>query len=344
MAKRFLITLLILCLFFCGCMQQSEQESKQEETTKAAEETSSDLLTIGEEALPLKLARVFVLSQKFQYGTAFGESIWQVGYQGSTFEETLKDNFRTHIALMFTSYCMAKDQGLTLTADEEKALREAGKAFIDRLEVSDAKQIDLNESDVCEALRMYLMAKKIYRQTAGSVELDLSEDETRVIRLQEIRINTEGLEGIEKDQKLTLAAEALNLLEAGEDFNTVAEKYSETSTAVYAASRDTLTAAETRAAFALATDENSAVITLPGSYVIFHCVDSFDKAASEMHRLALLQQMEDSGYKEKISLFLNKRALTWDESNWAELRFSGTDDLAKASIYSVYEEYFGEED
>ena len=346
MERRGLILLLVLCLIFCGCSQGegTQQESVQnDEAAKDAAADAANLLTVGDHSLPFKVARLFVLSQKHQYETAFGSSIWQVNYQDSTFEETLKDGFRTHIALMFTASCLAADQEVNLSAEEEKTLREAAHSCYDSMKGEDRELLEITEPDVEEALRMYVLAKKVYRQITGSVELDLSEDETRVIRLQEIRISTEGLEGIEKDQKLTLAAEALNLLEAGEDFNTVAEKYSETGTAIYSASRDTLTGAETKAAFALATDENSPVITLPGAYVIFHCVDSYDKAASELHRMELLQQMEDTGFKEKLNIYLSRNALTWNETNWAAIDFSGYKGPADVNLYSVYDQYFGED-
>ena len=342
MAKRCLTILLILCFLLGGCTpRQDVPESKPaEETEKTPQEGPKALLKVGEEALPLKLAQLCAVSQKQQYETAFGSSIWEVEYQGRSFEDMLKDNFRTHVALMFTSYCMAKSEGVTLSAEEEKTLREAANACFDQMDKEDVRILGVSSADTEQTLRMYLMAKKIYRQTAGSVELDLSEDETRVIRLQEIRINTEGLEGVEKDQKLTLAAEALNMLEKGEDFTKVAEKYSDTGAGIYSASRDTLSSAETKAAFALATDEYSPVVTLPGAYVIFYCVNSYDKAASEMRRMELLQHMEDAGYKEKINKFLGSHPLIWDEAGWNEIRIADYEGPAAASIYAVYDKYF----
>ncbi|MBO4289647.1 MAG: peptidylprolyl isomerase [Lachnospiraceae bacterium] len=344
MAKRCLTILMILSLLFCGCAApaDSKETEPQEESSASSEGGSKALLKVGEETLPLKIAQIFALSQKQQYETAFGSSIWKVEYQGRTFEQTLKDNFRTHIALMFTSFCLAKYEGLTLSAEEEKTLREAANACFDQLDAEDVRILQVSSADTEEALRMYLMAKKIYRQTAGSVELDLSEDETRVISLQEIRISTEGLEGVEKDQKLTLAAEALNMLEKGEEFTKVAEKYSDTGAGIYSASRETLTNAETKAAFALATDEYSPVVTLSNAYVIFYCVDSFDKAASEMRRMELLQDMVDQGYKEKINRFLGGHPLIWNEANWNAIEIADYEGPAAASIYAVYEKYFPE--
>ncbi len=120
MAKRCLTILLILCFLLGGCTpRQDVPESKPaEETEKTPQEGPKALLKVGEEALPLKLAQLCAVSQKQQYETAFGSSIWEVEYQGRSFEDMLKDNFRTHVTLMFTSDCMAKSEGVTLSAEE----------------------------------------------------------------------------------------------------------------------------------------------------------------------------------------------------------------------------------
>ena len=349
MARRGLTILLVLCLLLTGCSQSGAEATAAAEQTEAGQaqtpsgEQADVLLTVGEETLPLKIAQAFAVSQKHQYESAFGSSIWQVAYLGGSFEDYLRDGFRTHIALYFASACMAKVRGVSLGSEEEKTVREAGKAFYDALDAKDRELLGLTQQDAEELFRMYLLAKKVYKDVTGSVELELSEDETRMIRLQEIRLRTDDLDSAGKDQKLTLAAEALTQLEAGESFDAVAEKYSETGSGVYTASRESLSSAEARVAFALATDEVSPVVTLPNAYVIFKCVDSFDKQASALHRMELLQQMEDTGFKEQLNLFLNDHPLRWSEAAWAKIRISDYAGPAAASLYAVYEEYFGEE-
>ena len=79
MERRGLILLLVLCLIFCGCSQGegTQQESVQnDEAAKDAAADAANLLTVGDHSLPFKVARLFVLSQKHQYETAFGSSIW----------------------------------------------------------------------------------------------------------------------------------------------------------------------------------------------------------------------------------------------------------------------------
>lgn len=347
MAKRCLILLLALCLALSGCGQAAPVQTSPagtDKTEETAEEKPEVLLSVGEENLPLRYAQVFAESQKSQYEGAFGSSIWQVEYLNGSFEDYLRDGFRTHIALFFASYCMAKNRGVSLGTEEEKRIREAADDFFGKLDRQDTELLGLSEAEAEELFRMYLLAKKVYGDVTGSVKLDLSEDETRVVRLQEIRFSTENLDAAGKDAKLTLAAEALTQLEAGTAFDEVAQKYSETGSTVYTASRESLSSAETRVVFELATDEISPVVTLPGSYVIFKCVDSFDKQASELHRMELLQQMEDAGYKEQLNLFLNDHPLLWNETAWAKLRISDYAGPASASLYAVYEEYFGEDE
>ena len=346
MARRGLILLLILSVVLCACGSGSEKEqqpSAGETVTAQTEEQEIQLLTVGQEGLPLRYAQAFAASLKNQYEGAFGENIWQVEYREASFEGTLRDAFRTHIALFFASYCLAVDRNTATNAEEEKLLTQAASAYLERLDAADEELLGLSLSDTQELLRMFLLAKKAYEEVAGSVELDLSEDETRVIRLQEIRIRTEGLSDAEIDQKLTLAAEALTQLEAGEDFETVAQKYSETPTAAYTASRDSLSSAEVRVVFDLATDEISPVVTLPGAYVIYRCVDSYDKEASATNRMELLKQAEDNGFKERLSQYLTDHPLTWNESAWSSLRIADYAGPAKASLYAVFEEFFGED-
>ncbi len=339
--------LLILTLVLTGCMPtETEGKTGATETTTAAEATDSGeelLLSVGSDGLSMKYARVFALSQKNQYEQAFGDEIWSVRYKDGTFEDYLLSGFRAHIALMYSSYVLAKERGLTVGSGVERELREAASNCYLELEPADMSELDITEADLLDIFEMYYLAKKVYTEISGDAELMLSEDETRVVRLQEIRIKTKDLPDDEKDKKMTLIAEAKNSLEAGDDFNTVAAKYSETGTTVYSASRDNLSAAEAKAVFDLASGEVSQVITLNDAYVIFRCVDSFDKEASRANRTESLERLCDERFKNELSDYLNTHPLTWNEAAWQKIDMSEAAGIESFNIYSEYTKRFGGE-
>ena len=331
MHKRILIASLVLCMLLCGCGRLFPDRDN------GGDPAASDvLIRIGSDTCSVYEAMIFISSQREFYEGGYGPDIWSVRLDPSGFDTYLMDGIKTHIGLYFAGSELAESRGVSLTPEEDDAAAEAAARYLKA-----SGSTDLTAKEVEEVFKRYHLAIKGYEYIVGQDDIEISEDEARVIRLQQIRMLTGGLTDQQAGEKLDKLNEIYDLAAVqGSDFASLAAQYNEASATELRVSRDDLPAGEEKAAFELGTGEISPVTQTSDGYVIFKCLSSNEKDASAARRSQMIEDIREETYRSDLIAFLGNNPMSWNEAIWDSLKITEVDYTDGVSFYDIYKECF----
>ncbi len=331
--KRWILTffLLFTCLM-TGCAAQKE------ESTDAMLE--DELIRIGDNSCTLAEAMIFVAAQKNIYQDSYGGDIWSVKLSEGTFETYIMNGLKTYLGKLFSAAQMAGNEGYTLTDEEAAKVNQAASAYMAAMSEDEIAATHLNEEIVRDAYEQYVLARKLYDHVLADANVEVSSDEARVIHLQKLLYATQDLSETEVQEKEAAAKQAAAGIAEGKDFAAVSGDGVITELEVM---RGQLDPDVETAVFALATGEVSQVLDTDEGYVIYKCTNSYDEAASNANKTKLLAERRDQVFNEHLDTYLEDHQALFNDQAWEKLSISGYQGAASANFYTIYQQYFSEQ-
>lgn len=334
----FLLAALLCCLFASGCSKSGFSLGGFQISGLGADE----LLCVGEETCPLPEAMIFVTSQKILYQDSFGADIWNVALEGGSFESYALDRLKDYMGRLFAASLMAEDLHVTLTEEEQAKVREAAADYVSDLSEEERRATGITQDVAEDAFRRYILANRCYDTVLQNSDVEVSEDEARVMQIQQIFLSANGLSEEEKAEK---RSEAQTLaLEAAEtkDFAKLAGQHNEASQMERSVRRGELRETEEQAIFSLSSGAVSGVLESEDGWRIVKCVTSYDKEATAAHKEELEQEKRREVFEEKMREFLTESPAAFNETLWESVRISGEAQDVGGNFYASYQKYFGE--
>lgn len=270
---------------------------------------------------------VIVTTERLRYEELYTDKIWDtvVDESGTTFEETLLSQIHDFLKELKTMSRMADEEKVTLSGKERELAKQAAAQYMKELKnAGESSEID---KDVVESLyEDYWKTEKLVETLTGSVNLEVSDSEAKVITVDEIVLS-------DKDQ----ADEALKKVQMeGTDFMTVAKGVSEDQEIEKKISRGLRPEAYEKAAYALATGETSDVIEADGKYYILRCVNDYDEAATKARKEEMVREKRNEVFYETYSEYAAKVHLTKDDSLWKNLSITDGE-RTSADFFEIFE-------
>ena len=270
---------------------------------------------------------VIVTTERLRYEELYTDKIWDtvVDESGTTFEETLLSQIHDFLKELKTMSRMADEEKVTLSGKERELAKQAAAQYMKELKnAGESSEID---KDVVESLyEDYWKTEKLVETLTGSVNLEVSDSEAKVITVDEIVLS-------DKDQ----ADEALKKVQMeGTDFMTVAKGVSEDQEIEKKISRGLRPEAYEKAAYALATGETSDVIEADGKYYILRCVNDYDEAATKARKEEMVREKRNEVFYETYSEYAVKVHLAKDDSLWKNLSITDGE-RTSADFFEIFE-------
>lgn len=270
---------------------------------------------------------VIVTTERLRYEELYTDKIWDtvVDESGTTFEETLLSQIHDFLKELKTMSRMADEEKVTLSGKERELAKQAAAQYMKELKnAGESSEID---KDVVESLyEDYWKTEKLVETLTGSVNLEVSDSEAKVITVDEIVLS-------DKDQ----ADEALKKVQMeGTDFMTVAKGVSEDQEIEKKISRGLRPEAYEKAAYALATGETSDVIEADGKYYILRCVNDYDEAATKARKEEMVREKRNEVFYETCSEYAAKVHLAKDDSLWKNLSITDGE-RTSADFFEIFE-------
>ena len=314
--------------------------------------SEGELFRIEDKVCTEAEARLFLMNQKNRCEQAYGEKIWAVSLEdGSTFADYMSSELRDFLVQLKSMALMAESRGISLSDEEERQISEASSAYLSSVGEEALTYLGISQEEMEQLYRDYQMARRLADQISSLVQDEISDDEARVIEVQQIvfaktAVAEDGTETpLDEGQLSSLRAEAQTAADraaAGEAFATLQEEYSDEEAGSIQVSRADVEDSWEGAVFSMESGEISGVIETEESFYVVRCVNNLLSEETQANKETILEQRRAARFYQEYNAFTAELIPVYNEEGWEGLSFTDEDIPAcTADFYEIYNQYFG---
>ena len=346
----YMLMAVMLCLSLAGCGKnnQGEKNTKVVLTTGFGK---NEIFRIEKKSCTLPEIMVYLMNTKNEYEEVFGEKIWEVTKEGKDLQSQLKDRVIADIARIKAMNLMAEAEGISLDEEEMAKLKTLSETYYASLTAEEVQALAVDEDLIYQMYQEKALADKIYQYLIADINPEISDDEARTIKVACIFFKTYHMdekgnkqEFSEQSKKETYekAKEALQKAKEGEDFDSLITQYSDKEEHTLSFGKGTYDEAFEKAAFNLATDEISHIITTEDGYAIIKCLSTFDRDETDRNKLKIVEEKRKEVFDEEYSAFITGLTKTLNEKLWDSVSFITTPQITTSSFFDLYTQMYAE--
>ena len=291
--------------------------------------SGDQLFKIGKSVCTLPEAMIYVMDYQRQYEGVYGVEMWEHDFGGITFEQYVKDTIVDQLASMKAITLLADDYEVSLSDEEQNKVSQAAEEYFDALSGEQTEYMDLKLEDVEDLYRDHVLSGKVYEEITKDVNTEVSDDEARIITVQQIRLDSAETAESVKAQ-----------LDEGRDFASLASTYSLDSQVTYTFGRGEHDSAFEEAAFALENDQTSGIIETEDGYYILKCVNNFDQEATEANKVTMVEKRRDELFGDVYDQLVAETPSQFNNRLWERVHFADWTGEFPPDFLEIYEQYF----
>ena len=225
---------------------------------------------------------------------------------------------------------LAKENNVTLDDTEKQKISQAADEYYSALTDDQKAYMGVEKDDVEELCTAHVLSEKVYAEITKDVNTEVSDDEARIITIQQIRLDSLDNAEIVKAR-----------LDEGKDFGTVAAAYNKDTQTTITLGRGEKEAAYEEAAFSLENDEISDIIETSDGYYILKCVNNFDRDATEANKDTLIKKRRDETFNAAYEAMMADTPSEFNRHKWNKVHFADYSGEAAPNFMAIYTKYFG---
>lgn len=341
---RMLLMILLMLFFLSGCGKDS---TRVVFTTGFGKD---EVFRIEGESCRLPEILVYLTTIQNQYEAVYGDEIWNASLNGVTLEDNIKETVLARIAQVKTMYLLAQEKGITLDEEENKRVAEAATEYYESLNKTEIETMGVTKEIIEKLYSEYALAEKVYNHLIADINPEISDDEARIITVQQIVLKTATTDGSGKKVEYTLETKdelyqkALDIQRqaAGEesDFLELASRYSESPELTVSFGKGEVDEALEQAAFELETGQVSGVIRCEDSYRIIKCISTFNREETDANKLKIVEVRRKETFGQEYDRFVSTLARKLNQSLWYQVELIRNQDVTTDDFFDIYEKYF----
>lgn len=280
-------------------------------------------------------AMIVVANERNRYQNVYTSAIWNVqfGEDNTSFEEHMIQNVKVFLEQVTTLNMLAAERGITVTSQERDRIRTLSEQYMNGLSEADRAYIGCDISDVQKVYTDYFLANKLASVLTSTADSEISDSEAKIIHVEQIVTAS-----LPKAKALLKKAKI-----EGDDFGTLARRYSESDEVERVLRRGVSENVYERTAFGLDEGEISNIVELDGLYYIIKCTNGYDEAATLMRKDKLETAILDRAFMEVYEPYRAEHNIRFAESFWKRIDFSEGEDSAVTNFFELYHEMLAEE-
>ena len=178
----------------------------------------------------------------------------------------------------------------------------------------------------------YALAKKLYRSLTENIDEEVSDDEARVIRVQQIYVTDADTAQLIKEK-----------LANGDDFAAVASTYNKASEIETVVARDEYPQEVENIAFNLDNGAISDMIEANGGYYFIKCLNKLEEQLTEDNKENIRQKRRMELFDHEYQDFIDQATFTMNDSLWDDIHLEETEEITTDSFFQIYDKCFKEE-
>ena len=311
-----------LVTLLCGCQIGDTQFVFQKTTANR-----KDVFSLNGEACSLTEAKLYLSNYRNIYGNAYGVELWNYDFGEVSLEDYVKDVTIDELTRIACMEQIAKEQEVELTEEEEKKVKKMAEKYYDSLSKEEIDYIGASQKNIENYYESYALAQKLYDALTQNINIEVSDDEARVIRIQQIYV-TNTMNASIVNQKLT----------NGEEFATVANNYNEAAVVETTVARGALPEEVEEVAFNLDNDEVSGMIESEGAYYFIKCLNKFEEELTQDNKANIIVKREKAQFENAYSDFTEKAEYDFNEDLWESVTIAEEGDVKTDSFFEVFDE------
>lgn len=294
------------------------------------------VITVGEDKVAMGVANFFARYQQAlteaQYGQYMGENMWGVQFtKEETMEENVKKNILEALEKMYVLEDHMKDYNVELTAEDNKKIEDAAKAFVKENKEKAKEVVSGDEETVKRVLSLVTIQEKMRQAMIADVDTNVTDEEAAQKSMQYVFFSftktgkdgktSEMTDGEKAELKKTAAGFAEDA-KSQPDFEAYAKEKGYTATTKTFGRKDTSPSEELiKAADALNGGEITGVIETGTGYYVARVNSLLDKDATEAKKADIVKERQNARFNELTDGFVKKAEIKVDKKQWEKVSF-----------------------
>ncbi len=315
--------MLAAAVFFSGC------SIERDDMMVLFSPGTQNIMQIGETKCPLSYAKVFLANYQNIYGQAYGINLWDHDSAEFDLHDYVKETAVSNLARIISMDELAAEKGITTSEAEAENAERAAAEYYDSLSGEEREWIGISEEELAALYLRYALAEKLYGSLTKNVNREISEDEARVMTIQEI-YTTDGAS----------AAAIAAALADGTDFATLAAQYTENAQVERNIRRGDLPAQVEEAAYSLDSDGISGMVETEGGWYFIKCINKNVEDLTAENKLVIEQNREKAASDDVYDEFVSNLSSFLNEDLYESIELQTDGSITTDSFFSVYEKNF----
>lgn len=280
-------------------------------------------------------ARLYLCNYQNIYGYAFGMNLWEYDYsqmeEGSTLEDYVKDVTLSELVNVMCMEQLAAQQEIVLTEEELEKVEKATEEYYESLSKEERSYIGIDKNKLKKCYEKYAIAQKLYRTLTQGINEEVSDDEARVVRIQQIYVKSEETALLVKEK-----------LGGKEKFENIATTYNEAAVIERHLARGEYAKAVDDVVFRLDNNEVSDMIVTEDGYYFIKCLNKFDQELTEANKENIVIKRRKEQFDDKFIEFMDNSLFELNEKAWEDIKVDSSGNIKTNSFFEIYEKYFTE--
>ena len=276
--------------------------------------------------------KIIIGSERNRYQNALGQDIWNLPISNqheATYGPYFVAKIKEFLQDIKTLNLLASRTGIVITSTEMDAIRTLSNDFYDGLTPEDIEFMgNCTVDDVIHIYTEYFLACKAADYLISDAELEVSDAEVKVIKIQQIVTGD-----IAKAQELL---ELVNV--EGANFAYYARQNSEDPEIEKTLSRMEKSTALSEAAFSLEEGEMSGIIEENGKYYIIKCIDSYDEEATSDRKTKLESVLKSDAFFKVYDEYKSQHIVRFRASFWDDIDLDAYSGSKAENFFSLFDE------
>ncbi len=284
---------------------------------------------IGSLSCSKKTAAVYLANYHNIYGTAGDIDLWGADLNTDRLEENIDKACLHRLSMVYALNVYADEHDITLTSQEKDLVEKAASRYMDTLSAADKSGLDVNENDIRHMYEKEAIASKVYKSIVSKADDEVSDDEARVMDAIVITFAS-GSE--------SKADKAEDELDAGNDIQVVAKKYSTDKKTSVTIDKNSWPEEVVNAAFDLEDGEYSVPVKSGNSIYIIYCVSKYDEKKSDENRQKIIESRKQKVLDGIINTQNKMDYSSIDRNEWNSVTKSLDEKITTDSFFETLSE------
>ena len=297
--------------------------------------SSKDVFSINGVDCTKEEVKLYLCNYQNIYGYEYGIDLWEHDFGELPEEETLeyyvKEITLTELANIFCMNQLAEEKEISLTEEELQLVSQMTDEYYASLNKEELKYMGIDKSKLKSFYEKYALAQKFYKTLTQGVNEEVSDDEARVVLLQQIFV-----------KEASTAKEVQQKLSNGTDFVSLASNYNEADTIEMHLPRGVYPEAVDTVVFNMDNNEISGMIETESGFYFIKCLDKYVEDMTEANKQNIIIQRRKEQFDDAFQGFIQNSDFDLNEKLWNTITVDTSGSITTDRYFEIYEKYFGD--